>query len=1585
MSSKIPPVRDSLSADVPGDTNPVNQAGSKASQASKRVRTVVRGVITPMINMGKQMERKKRSKKYQLEILKMVIESIIQMKTAVAGFLDSIRPGVEFFVLYDTIGSHATILLCILIAWLGGKLGLGILFAIIICLSSAATLERINNRRKRSYESYMADREITMKQIPDGESLNWFNLLLKRIWVGLESGISESAKAAINDVLQYYRPPILHDLFLSVFTLGSAAPRIINIRASSSNESSVDLICDVEFIPPIDLPSEGSASASESKKGSGNARPSGSKIVLTAKIGGGPVPISLPVSVNNIELRGILNVHLDFIMPFPHVKKLGLSFRDTPSIDFDLRPLKTLDVMDLGVLSKLIKDMVKSILSCCIVVPNQIDLDMEEILIGANNIDVEAPVGVLEILIAEGRGIKNVEFAGKTDPYVIVKIGGREVAKTKYIMNTLDPLWNEKFYIPVTTGMLVSVANGSDVLELVVYDSNNINKDTIVGTSQTLKLLPWLCLGGSTSSYLRDAGISHPEIGHSEAMRLARSWGPPFSPYTGPIEVTKKIFSSEKLNNHTCTGEVIVSLSFTPVICQIPPSVPPAKPTVIIPSLEEPVLFRAVLLDGTALSAPDRASVHCNVYLDKVKIHQCISLRKGSNPQWNSSICIYTKNQKFSLLYFSFSNSGKNLGSVAVNMRDIFETPNKKEYTLSLKSSNNFAAKVRFNFYLYPLDSDYIPEKEFNINALGLVKVDIISASNLQNLELVGKSDPYAKVYIDDRFIGMTHVKVNTIDPRWDETFYSVCYDYSELLKINLWDSNNIKKDRFLGAISYSIGEITNSCSSEVAEISPTCTIPDSLIPRAPSLKSVSTPSKLISGAINDGLKIKAIDNHQFDVWSPVYLLRPEHGHSTTDIQNIDTPSESDVSVRDPTLSNVNYAQDISGSERMQIRQSNNGNFSGIDFISKRLRSGDSSRPKYRGFLHLSISLYKTEKDMVINARPDSFYYPEYDVGGTDHENLDETGLPPNSENEEIIVDNTPENMPPNENNTDDKSTGEKDALNAQTDLKNENDPIVDDECDLETKIDDPLTQESIDPLGRIKSILRTYHSAIITFWIHYFEYFERNIDNSVSNVYTEIVVGDHAVWRSRVINHDNLGKYNWLQCFDKYVAYATSQNFRVDIKSAQNKTPSNDDNVVGSFSLVLTSDTVGRAKKLFDVESSSKVIGQLCMSLTYSPIDSTVFFDSSESSGVLYCDIVSAENMDAVDSDGLSDPYVVVLMNGKRIVKTKAINNCLSPVWNKSFSVEISNRLRTTIEFQVKDQNMFTKNKILGVVRFNLATTVVNGSIIIKEFMLEDARNGSLLLRLLFLPKEIKDLGIKTLKSAEKVDELNVIDRNDPSGMKKIRNVIGNTIISGPARVGKLLDQVASINKAFERNKDAGTSGAFSLLTLAEEFGIPVINNSTSHQGQNDFKKQSVSMSMSSLISYTKHPYSGKVDIQIIAAEGIRGSESGGKYSIYIKLKQVIHGKEKVVHKTQTCRKKDSSCTWDNEHAHITIPPEKIRMLVLHKNSIGKDVVLGECTMNILEIISNKSEGEYSNRSWIYLTAGSGTGKVLVSVDRRT
>lgn len=59
------------------------------------------------------------------------------------------------------------------------------------------------------------------------------------------------------------------------------------------------------------------------------------------------------------------------------------------------------------------------------------------------------PQGMLKVTVIKASSLKNMEFIGKSDPYVCFYIRPKCKESTKVIDNNINPEWNEEFYLTV--------------------------------------------------------------------------------------------------------------------------------------------------------------------------------------------------------------------------------------------------------------------------------------------------------------------------------------------------------------------------------------------------------------------------------------------------------------------------------------------------------------------------------------------------------------------------------------------------------------------------------------------------------------------------------------------------------------------------------------------------------------------------------------------------------------------------------------------------------------------------------------------------------------------------------------------------------------------------------------------------------------------------------------------------------------------------------------------------------------------------------------------------------------------------------
>lgn len=81
-----------------------------------------------------------------------------------------------------------------------------------------------------------------------------------------------------------------------------------------------------------------------------------------------------------------------------------------------------------------------------------------------------------------------------------------------------------------------------------------------------------------------------------------------------------------------------------------------------------------------------------------------------------------------------------------------------------------------------------------------------------------------------------------------------------------------------------------------------------------------------------------------------------------------------------------------------------------------------------------------------------------------------------------------------------------------------------------------------------------------------------------------------------------------------------------------------------------------------------------------------------------LIIQVIEARNLLAMDSNGLSDPYVKVQL-GRQRAKTKVVKKSLNPIWDEEFSFRVGN-LKEEICISVLDEDKYFADDFLGQIK---------------------------------------------------------------------------------------------------------------------------------------------------------------------------------------------------------------------------------------------------------------------------------------------
>jgi Ca2+-dependent lipid-binding protein len=339
--------------------------------------------------------------------------------------------------------------------------------------------------RFRLYHRHAVDREAAKVRLSRHvESTEWLNFVLERLWTVLEPALCVRVTEKVNTVLENSCPSFLDSLELAEFTLGSSAPLILGAQVHPQTEPNViHLDAELCFIPNEIEDDRGQATAMAQWN---------SKIVLTARVGKGIVGVDIPVMLKEISFYGKLRVQLELAPTLPFVSKVQIAFLERPKLDFILKPLKSLDIMDLPGLSNWLSNMIAETLEAKIVDPNMVTIPLTR-----SYSDVRS-IGVLKVSLFQIRGVK---LAGTmASPFVRIQQG----SSIRAVSHTIDKEsgeWNEVFYVLIHTlkSALVFVVMGSPILMVgsVTIPITDIDQDA--SASQNV----WRTLVGHESSKIR--------------------------------------------------------------------------------------------------------------------------------------------------------------------------------------------------------------------------------------------------------------------------------------------------------------------------------------------------------------------------------------------------------------------------------------------------------------------------------------------------------------------------------------------------------------------------------------------------------------------------------------------------------------------------------------------------------------------------------------------------------------------------------------------------------------------------------------------------------------------------------------------------------------------------------------------------------------------------------------------------------------------------------------------------------------------------------------------------------------------------
>ncbi|RCK60937.1 Tricalbin-3 [Candida viswanathii] len=121
---------------------------------------------------------------------------------------------------------------------------------------------------------------------------------------------------------------------------------------------------------------------------------------------------------------------------------------------------------------------------------------------------------------------------------------------------------------------------------------------------------------------------------------------------------------------------------------------------------------------------------------------------------------------------------------------------------------------------------------------------------------------------------------------------------------------------------------------------------------------------------------------------------------------------------------------------------------------------------------------------------------------------------------------------------------------------------------------------------------------------------------------------------------------------------------------------------------------------------------------------------------GKIKLEIIGAENLKAVDSNGKSDPICVVQVDGVKVFKTDKKRKTLDPTWNETAEFPMISRSRQILLVEVYDWDLTHADELLGVANLDISNVPPLQT---TPFTVNLDTQGTVNLRVTFFPEYIR------------------------------------------------------------------------------------------------------------------------------------------------------------------------------------------------------------------------------------------------------
>ncbi|XP_055878797.1 uncharacterized protein LOC106052623 isoform X3 [Biomphalaria glabrata] len=706
------------------------------------------------------------------------------------------------------VGMYILVAATVALAWLLGYFDFSFLW---VFISIAVLFVVWRAKISKIISQHLSNEEAVLyrkRAFRQNETAEWFNFLLNRWWVFSATNIEELVKKNIDERLWDIRPSFVDGLEVSSFTVGEQTPNIKNVRTFECSESTPGSLQPISWFnvhrPPAGL--QQLSSYQVVVEADLSLVSEDFKMIFRGRVGSGKVSLGFDMVVEDLHIQGTLQAILCLSMdiPFPHISKATVCFKEKPDVTFNICLLRNLSLMEIPLLKSWIHNNVMEGLTEAMVDPASVDINFNKVgptLMGQTFSKKEKAQGVLTVQV---KGYPPRNAVSEDIRYVVLNIGTRK---------------RQTHEVPATE-------EWEDVCSFFIY---NLATEKIKIKSKCMRLITSTTLEQkevNLSSFpFQVNSVCETTVDNKDGSKMVLTMH-----YTAlpPIKTTE-VEESQSSKSNTLAGVMYIC-------CHGATNV--------------------LAADKTGASDP-----YCVVFCDRKRVLTTPFIPRTRNPHWESWVEFFVRDYTMSSFsFFVYDWDGTNtinddfLGSVHFRMSESQPEVIKRTLTLGYNkpdegfSEDKKCGQITFTAVFRPVESvsksekfhqlmksykpnDYLYKEDLMspstmaglpgrrstaastymndlLSNKVIVELTILQGKDMVAMDRNGFSDPFCIVSVKDKKVFTTSVKKKTLFPKWNETVtLEMSLVDAHNLTIDVFDKDVISKD-FMGTLRLSLDEL---------------------------------------------------------------------------------------------------------------------------------------------------------------------------------------------------------------------------------------------------------------------------------------------------------------------------------------------------------------------------------------------------------------------------------------------------------------------------------------------------------------------------------------------------------------------------------------------------------------------------------------------------------------------------------------------------------------------------------------------------------------------------------------------------------